>query len=85
MANRAVFHGEYWVYVFAAASIVLVGSLLYMLDGPIKFGPLAYVISLPRLLAAAHSRSILVQAGPRAQRLCWQQVDVRLYPRKMVA
>ena len=38
MANRAVFHGEYWVYVFAAASIVLVGSPLYMLDGPIKFG-----------------------------------------------
>jgi hypothetical protein len=38
MANRAVFQGEYWVYLFAAASIVLVGSLLYMLDGPIKFG-----------------------------------------------
>jgi hypothetical protein len=31
------FQGEYWVYVFAAASIVLVGRFLYMLDGPIKF------------------------------------------------
>jgi hypothetical protein len=38
MTNRAVFLGEYWVYVFAAASIILVLSLLYMLDGPIKFG-----------------------------------------------
>ena len=38
MANRVVFLGEYWIYLFAAASIVLVGSLLYMLDGPIKFG-----------------------------------------------
>ena len=38
MANRAVFLGEHWIYLFAAASIVLVGSLLYMLDGPIKFG-----------------------------------------------
>ena len=38
MANRAVFLGEYWIYLFAAASIVLVGSLLYMLDGPIKPG-----------------------------------------------
>jgi hypothetical protein len=38
MTNRAVFHGEYWIYVFAAASIMLVLSLLYMLDGPITFG-----------------------------------------------
>jgi hypothetical protein len=38
MAHRAVFQGEYWIYLFAAASIVLVGGLLYMLDGPIKFG-----------------------------------------------
>jgi hypothetical protein len=38
MPNRAVFHGEYWIYVFAAASIIFVISLLYMLDGPIKFG-----------------------------------------------
>ena len=38
MANRAVFLSEYWIYLFAVASIVVVGSLLYMLDGPIKFG-----------------------------------------------
>jgi hypothetical protein len=37
MANRIVFHGEYWLYLFAAASIVLVSALLYTLDGPIKF------------------------------------------------
>jgi hypothetical protein len=38
MANRIVFHGEYWIYLLAAVSIMLVGSLLYTLDGPIKFG-----------------------------------------------
>jgi len=38
MINRIVFRGEYWIYLFAAASIVLVGTLLYTLDGPIKFG-----------------------------------------------
>ena len=37
MTNRAVFHGEYWIYVFAAASIIVVGSLLYAFDGPISF------------------------------------------------
>jgi hypothetical protein len=37
MTNRVVFHGEYWIYLFAAASVILVGSLLYTLDGPIRF------------------------------------------------
>jgi hypothetical protein len=36
MTNRIVFHGEYWVYLLAAASIILVASLLYTLDGPIR-------------------------------------------------
>ena len=38
MANRTVFHGEYWIYLAAAVSIILVGTLLYTLDGPIKVG-----------------------------------------------
>jgi len=36
MTNRIVFHGEYWVYLLAAASIILVATLLYTLDGPIR-------------------------------------------------
>jgi hypothetical protein len=38
MIDRLAFRGEYWVYLFAAASIVLVASLLYMMDGPIAIG-----------------------------------------------
>jgi hypothetical protein len=32
-----VFHAEYWVYVLAAVVIVGMGTLLYTVDGPIKF------------------------------------------------
>jgi hypothetical protein len=38
MANRTVFHGEYWIYLLAIASVIMFGSLLYMLEGPIHFG-----------------------------------------------
>ena len=38
MINRFVFRGEYWIYLFAAASIIVVATLLYTLDGPIKVG-----------------------------------------------
>jgi hypothetical protein len=31
------FHGEYWIYLLAAFVIVVVGILLYTVDGPIKF------------------------------------------------
>jgi hypothetical protein len=37
MTNRAVFHGEYWIYLFAALSIIVVLILLYTLDGPIHW------------------------------------------------
>jgi hypothetical protein len=30
MANRIVFHGEYWIYLFGAASMVWFGGVLYM-------------------------------------------------------
>ena len=46
MINRIVFHGEYWIYLFAAVSIIFVGSLLYTLDGPIHFWPLMYKLIL---------------------------------------
>jgi hypothetical protein len=32
-----VFHAEYWIYVLAAVVIVVLGGLLYTVDGPIKF------------------------------------------------
>jgi hypothetical protein len=38
MANRTVFQGEYWIYLLAAATIMLVAGLLYTLDGPIRLG-----------------------------------------------
>jgi len=31
------FHGEYWIYLFAAFTIVGVGMLMSIVDGPIKF------------------------------------------------
>jgi uncharacterized membrane protein YidH (DUF202 family) len=31
------FHPEYWVYLLAALVIVVFGTLLYTVDGPIKF------------------------------------------------
>ncbi len=31
------FHAEYWIYLLAAFVIVVVGMLLYIVDGPIKF------------------------------------------------
>ncbi len=30
-------HGEYWVYMLAASVIVVLGVLLYTVDGPINF------------------------------------------------
>jgi hypothetical protein len=31
------FHAEYWVYIIAAFVIIVVATLLYTMDGPIKF------------------------------------------------
>jgi hypothetical protein len=31
------FHAEYWVYMLAAFVMVVLGTLLYTVDGPIKF------------------------------------------------
>jgi hypothetical protein len=36
MADRFVFHGEYWLYLFAGISVIV--GLLYILDGPINIG-----------------------------------------------
>jgi hypothetical protein len=30
------FHAEYWVYLLAAFVIIVLGTLLYTMDGPIK-------------------------------------------------
>jgi hypothetical protein len=35
--NFAAFHAEYWVYALAGLVIIVVGTLLYTMDGPIKF------------------------------------------------
>ena len=35
--NFAAFYAEYWVYALAGMVIVVVGTLLYTMDGPIKF------------------------------------------------
>jgi hypothetical protein len=35
--HSPAFHGEYWVYVLAAFVMVVFGTLLYTVDGPIKF------------------------------------------------
>ena len=35
--HSPAFHGEYWVYVLAALVMVVFGTLLYTVDGPIKF------------------------------------------------
>ena len=35
--HSSAFHGEYWVYVLAAFVMVVFGTLLYTVDGPIKF------------------------------------------------
>jgi hypothetical protein len=31
------FHAEYWVYALAAFVIIVLGTLLFTVDGPIKF------------------------------------------------
>ena len=31
------FHGEYWIYLFAAFTVVGVGMLMSIVDGPINF------------------------------------------------
>jgi hypothetical protein len=35
--NFAAFHAEYWVYALAGLVVLVVGTLLYTVDGPIKF------------------------------------------------
>jgi hypothetical protein len=35
--HHPVFHAEYWVYILAGFVSVILGALLYTLDGPIKF------------------------------------------------
>jgi hypothetical protein len=35
--NFAAFDAEYWVYALAGLVIVVVGTLLYTVDAPIKF------------------------------------------------
>jgi hypothetical protein len=35
--HTPTFHGEYWVYILAAFVIAVFGTLLYTVDGPIKF------------------------------------------------
>jgi hypothetical protein len=35
--NFAAFHAEYWVYALAGLVMLVVGTLLYTVDGPIKF------------------------------------------------
>ena len=37
LTNFPVFHAEYWVYAIAALVIVVMGTLLYTVDAPIKF------------------------------------------------
>ena len=35
--NFATFDAEYWVYALAGLVMIVVGTLLYTVDGPIKF------------------------------------------------
>jgi hypothetical protein len=35
--NFGAFHAEYWVYALAGLVMIVVGTLLYTVDGPIKF------------------------------------------------
>jgi hypothetical protein len=35
--NFAAFHAEYWVYALAGLVMIVVGTLLYTVDAPIKF------------------------------------------------
>jgi ABC-type microcin C transport system permease subunit YejB len=35
--NFPVFHVEYWVYALAGLVVIVVGTLLYTVEGPIKF------------------------------------------------
>jgi len=35
--NLPVFHAEYWVYALAGLVVIVVGTLLYMVEAPIKF------------------------------------------------
>jgi hypothetical protein len=35
--HNPAFHAEYWVYLLAALVTVVLGTLLYTMDGPIKF------------------------------------------------
>jgi hypothetical protein len=37
LTNFPVFDAEYWVYAIGALVIVVVGTLLYTVDAPIKF------------------------------------------------
>jgi len=37
LTNFPVFHAEYWVYALAGLVMIVVGTLLYTVDGPIKF------------------------------------------------
>ena len=37
LTNFPVFHAEYWVYAIAALVVVVVGTLLYTVEAPIKF------------------------------------------------
>jgi hypothetical protein len=35
--NFAALHAEYWVYALAGLVIIVVGTLLYTVEAPIKF------------------------------------------------
>ena len=35
--NFAAFHAEYWVYALAGLVMIVVGTLLYTVEAPIKF------------------------------------------------
>ena len=37
LTNFPVFHAEYWVYAIAGLVVIVVGTLLYTVDAPIKF------------------------------------------------
>jgi hypothetical protein len=37
LTNFPVFHAEYWVYALAGLVVIVVGTLLYTVDAPIKF------------------------------------------------
>jgi hypothetical protein len=37
LTNFPVFHAEYWVYALAGLVVIVVGTLLYTVEAPIKF------------------------------------------------